>query len=111
MNRSTINARVFPALERRRGKQRFQIEQDVSFRILDGKEKGRTGRGRTIELSSRGVRLTTDRPLPLGAPVELSIDWPILLDGRCLMKLVIGGTVLRQEDTTAVVSVRASEFR
>ena len=90
---------------------RFPVTQELSFRVLDKREGGRTGRGKTLDLSSQAVRFTSDEPPALDSSVELSIDWPVLLEGRCLMKLVVLGTVTRLEHQVAVVSVRATQFR
>ena len=90
---------------------RFPVAQELSFRVLDRKEGSRTGRGKTVDLSSQAVRFTSDQPPALDSLVELSIDWPVLLEGRCLLKLVVLGTVTRLEYQTAVVSVRATQFR
>jgi len=64
-----------------------------------------------LNISSAGVRFTTERILSPGARMELSIDWPALLDNSCLMKLIIQGCVARSDTNAAVVKVEHYEFR
>jgi hypothetical protein len=89
----------------------FPIQQAIAFRVLDGSRRGTTGQGNTTELSSHAVHFTTDCQIEREASVELSIDWPMLLDGQTPLKLVVKGTVIRHDQGTVVVSVQRFEFR
>jgi hypothetical protein len=70
-----------------------------------------SGRGWTIEMSSKAVLISADAPLPLGKHVKLSINWPAKLNDACRLKLVAFGTIMRTEGNNAVVSLRTHEFR
>jgi hypothetical protein len=95
----------------KRTRERFEIEQQLRYVILDNRGIPRFGAGKTINISSRGVCFTTQTRIPVGEQVELSIDWPVLLDGACRIKLVILGHVIRSSDNQAVLTVERSEFR
>ncbi len=95
----------------RRSKRRFRIEQEVRYRMLFGHRIAETGHGRTLNMSSSGVWITTDLPLSVGLPVELSMNWPALLNDVCPMKLMIYGCVVRSTETTAAVAIERYEFR
>jgi hypothetical protein len=95
----------------RRSKRRFQIEQDVRYKMLYGQQIAEAGVGRTINISSHGVWFTTETMLPPGLPVELSMNWPVLLNDSCAMKLMIFGCVIRSSERGAVVAVERYEFR
>ena len=95
----------------RRTKRRFQIEQDVRYKMLYGQRIAETGTGKTLNISSGGVWFTTESLLTAGMPVELSMSWPVLLNDSCPMKLMIYGCVIRSNDRGAAVAIERYEFR
>jgi hypothetical protein len=95
----------------RRTKRRFQIEQDVRYKMLYGQRIAETGTGRTVNISSGGVWFTTDAPLMPGMPIELSMNWPVLLNDSCHMKLMIYGCIIRTSERGAAVAIERYEFR
>ncbi|MGO9895557.1 MAG: hypothetical protein ACLPX8_15265 [Bryobacteraceae bacterium] len=92
-------------------KRRFQIEQDVRYKMLYGQRIAETGTGRTVNISSGGVWFTTDSMLATGMPIELSMSWPVLLNDSCAMKLMIYGCVVRSNEKGAAVAIERYEFR
>ncbi len=95
----------------RRSKRRFQIEQDIRYKMLYGQRIAETGVGRTRNISSGGIWFTTETMLTPGMPVELSMNWPVLLNDSCPMKLMIYGCVIRSTDKGAAVAIERYEFR
>lgn len=95
----------------RRIKRRFHIEQDVKYKMLYGQRIAETGAGKTLNISSGGVWFTTENTLTPGMPVELSMNWPVLLNDSCPMKLMIYGCVIRTNDRGAAVAIERYEFR
>jgi c-di-GMP-binding flagellar brake protein YcgR len=95
----------------RRTKKRFQIEQDVKYKMLYGQRIAETGAGKTMNISSGGVFFTTENVLTAGMPVELSMSWPVLLHDSCPMKLMIYGCVIRSSERGAAVAIERYEFR
>ncbi|MGA2114203.1 MAG: hypothetical protein ABSH56_05575 [Bryobacteraceae bacterium] len=95
----------------RRVKRRFQIEQEVRYKMLYGQRIAETGTGRTLNISSGGVWFTTDTMLATGMPIELSMAWPVLLNDSCAMKLMIYGCVVRSNEKGAAVAIERYEFR
>jgi c-di-GMP-binding flagellar brake protein YcgR len=95
----------------RRAKQRFRIEQEVRYRLLYGQRLAETGAGRTENISSGGVWITTQSQLAPGLPVELAMNWPALLNDVCPMKLMIYGCVIRSTENGAAVAIERYEFR
>ena len=69
------------------------------------------GVGTTINIGSRGVLFTTDRPLSIGGVVEAFVNWPAILDGACGLTLVISGPVVRSDENRAVIRIKHYEFR
>jgi hypothetical protein len=95
----------------RRIKRRFQIEQEVRYKMLYGQRIAETGTGKTTNISSSGVWFTTDNMLTTGMPIELSMNWPVLLNDSCPMKLMIYGCVVRSNERGAAVAIERYEFR
>ncbi len=89
----------------------FPIEQDLRYQCVKGSRISAFGTGKTLEISSREVRFTTQHTLRHGEKVRLAVDWPALLDDICLMRLEIRGWVVRSEPGTAAVKIERYEFR
>ena len=95
----------------RRLKQRFPLEQEVRYKMLYGQRIAETGAGKTRNISSGGLWMTTESMLTSGMPVELSMSWPVLLNDTCPMKLMIYGCVVRSNERGAAVAIERYEFR
>ena len=95
----------------RRTKRRFTIDQEVKYKMLYGQRIAETGVGRTMNISSGGVWFSTENMLTSGMPVELSMNWPVLLNDSCPMKLMIYGCVVRSNEKGAAVAIERYEFR
>src|ERR1700686_542301 len=95
----------------RRIKRRFHIDQEVKYKMLYGQRIAETGVGRTMNISSGGVWFSTENMLTSGMPVELSMNWPVLLNDSCPMKLMIYGCVVRSNEKGAAVAIERYEFR
>ena len=95
----------------RRSKKRFNIQQEVRYKMSYRQRTAATGVGRTVNVSSGGVWITTENTLTPGLPVELSMSWPVLLHDACPMKLMIYGCVIRSSGKAAAISIERYEFR
>jgi len=95
----------------RRGGDRYRLELELQYRLFHGSRVIDAGTGRTYNLSRDGVFFETGRMLEAGAPVELSIRWPVLLMGTCPVKLVISGSVARSDERGTAVKTSRYEFR
>ncbi len=95
----------------KRLKRRFPVEQEVRYKMLYGQRIAETGTGRTTNISSSGVWFSTSTMLTAGMPVELQMNWPVLLNDTCPMKLMIYGCVVRATERGAAVAIERYEFR
>ena len=95
----------------RRMKRRFEIAQEVRYKMLYGQRIAETGSGKTLNISSGGVWFTTENMLTVGMPIEMSMGWPVLLNDSCPMKLMIYGCVIRSNEKGAAVAIERYEFR
>jgi hypothetical protein len=90
----------------RRQHQRYSIFAQSEY-ILAGNRAQAT----TLNISSGGVFLKTDHLLPVGKRIQVFIDWPVLLDQRCPLRLVMTGRVLRSDEAGAAVENRRYDFK
>jgi hypothetical protein len=95
----------------RRAKDRFPIEREVRYKILNRKNADEVGFGKTINMSSNGVLFSTEHHLLPGKRLELSISWPAQLDSKISLNLVARGRVVRSEEGRAAIEIHQCEFR
>jgi hypothetical protein len=69
------------------------------------------GTGRTIDLSSSGLRFIADRPLVVGQRIAVYVDWPVLLHGTINIQLAISGLVVRANGTEVAIEIYEHDFR
>ncbi|PWT98906.1 MAG: hypothetical protein C5B51_28285 [Terriglobia bacterium] len=69
------------------------------------------GVGSTKVMSSFELVFTTDQPLEVGMKTEICIAWPVLLDSRVRLQLVLEGRVVRSQDDTTAISILKHHFR
>jgi len=93
----------------RRSRQRFRIGQDICYTCLSGPRT--RGVGKVLDISSKGVRFTTEYTLNPGTRMELSVNWPARLNDTCLLKLMVYGCVAWSEESVAAIKVECHEFR
>jgi hypothetical protein len=95
MNFTGLDSGAQVKLERdrndRRGADRFPIEREVRYKILNRKSVDEVGFGKTINMSSNGVLFSTEQHLLPGKRLEISISWPAQLDSKVSLKLVARG--------------------
>ena len=70
-----------------------------------------TGFCHTIDLSSTHLNFTADRPLLVGQRLEVSINWPALLDGGVQLQLILTGLIVRTNQSTTTLQIQRHEFR
>lgn len=95
----------------RRGKNRFPVQQDVRYRVVQSRATKVSGSGTTLNMGSGGILFTTEEKLPLGRMVEVSVNWPARLDGICALQFVATGRVVRTDGHRAAVRIERYEFK
>lgn len=96
--------------DRRRDK-RYEIGLDVKWKLIRRRKVLDTGIGRTIDLSSGGILLEAERPLPMGLNLELSITWPVMLHNVAPLQLVVAGRIVRSRGKQVAIRMIQHEFR
>lgn len=95
----------------RRMTDRFPLENALRYRFLEAQSCGSAGTGQTLNMSSGGLLLKVEAPLPIGEQIEVSVDWPAQLNARCGLKLVALGKVVRSTREVAAVRIEKYDFR
>jgi len=95
----------------RRHSDRFPIEREVRYRVLNKRSSEEVGDGKTINISSSGVLFTVEHMLLPGRRMELAISWPAQLNNKTALKLVARGRVVRFEGGRAAIEIQQYEFR
>jgi hypothetical protein len=95
----------------RRGTDRFPIESELHYKLVENKAVTEPGAGRTLNMSSSGILFTTAAQLPIGRRVELSVDWPAQLNEVCGLKLVALGRVVRSTTEASAIRIDKYDFR
>jgi hypothetical protein len=98
--------------DERRSSNRWPIVREVRYTVLGGRHaKKQFGLGKTLNMSGSGVLFTTESTLVQGESIELSVNWPALLNGVLPLKLVAHGPVVRTEDKQAAITIERYEFK
>ena len=99
-----------PRSDRRSGV-RFPVNLEVRYSVAGRRRPVESGSGRTIEVSSSGLSFIADRPLSIGQKLDISIDWPVLLDRDVQLQLVASGVVVRTTGAVTALRLLRHEFR
>ncbi len=95
----------------RREDRRYPIELELKYKLIRRRRVLDNGVGKTLNISSGGIFFESDRPLPVGLNVELSITWPVLLHSVAPMRLQVSGRLVRGERNRLAVRTVQHEFR
>jgi hypothetical protein len=96
---------------------RYPIALDLQYKILKGRTVEHLGGGRSLNISRGGVLFEpNDFPeisdiADESGTIELAIDWPLLLNKVCAMKLVVRGRIVRRETKRLALKIDKHEFR
>jgi hypothetical protein len=92
---------------RRRSHNRYPLDLGIQCSALRG---DRVILGKIRDISSGGVRFTSTETLRPGTKVDISIDWPMLLDGACPLQLKGRGRVLRSDERGTAIAIEHHAF-
>jgi hypothetical protein len=98
------------ALERRNNR-RYDVRLPIHYRISQRGGLPRVGLASTCEISTEGLSFRTRKPLPVGAHVEMVIDWPVRYGETYPIDLQCTGFIIRSENGRTAVRVTSRKFR
>jgi hypothetical protein len=96
--------------ERRRAK-RFPLRREARYTILEPHKRNPSVGSETLDISSSGMCLRcTDAP-PLGSRMDVSVNWPAVLENGCRLKLVARARVIWRSNEAVGLMIERHEFR
>jgi len=95
----------------RRSSARFPLTLEIRYTSPGYRSPGEIGTGRTIDLSSSGLKFSGNTQIPTCQRIVVYIDWPALLDGVVNLQLVIWGVMVRADGSDIALKTERHEFR
>jgi hypothetical protein len=115
MSAAAIVARAAVRLQKvsteQRSHQRYPIELEMEYRLLNKGRAEHFGSGKTRNISSGGVLFEALGSPPAGSSIELMLSWPFLLEGVCPLRLVMRGRIVRSDVRGVAIQSTYHEFR
>jgi hypothetical protein len=96
----------------KRGCARYPLTLEVRYAVTYRKKLLQAGSGRLVDMSSSGVRfIAATGPLEPGRDIELSIQWPVPLDGGVELQMKATGTIVWSRGAEIALRLHHHEFR
>lgn len=89
---------------------RYPLALDLRYKAVSG-DVTIFGSGRTSLMSSTELIFGSDQCLEEGMKAEISVAWPVLLDGRVRLQLVIEGAITRSEAGLTAMQIWKYHYR
>jgi PilZ domain len=114
MSTAPALARIVLLLDGRRDPRRhrrYPISLNVTYKLFHNGRIERLGSGQTLDVSTGGACFQCGDAFPSTGSIELTINWPCLLEGVCPLKLVMRGRIVRADGQRIAVEAQHHEFR
>jgi hypothetical protein len=95
----------------RRASRRFPLRLAIRYRWLGSSAGSDWANSESLNISSSGLLFTTAGVLSPGQAVEAFIAWPVWLDKRVPLKLVIRGPIVRNAGGQVAIRFERYEFK
>jgi len=95
----------------RRTNGRYELRLPVHYRVSLKGEPARTGSGTTCEISASGLSFRCRKALPVGAHIEVLIDWPAKYRDTDPMALQATGFIVRCDGSRVAVRMTSHRFK
>jgi hypothetical protein len=97
--------------ENRRIAKRYGMRTAMQYRTSDGELKSVWKVGHTLDMSVGGILIDIPPAIPVGATLELAIDWTGLYHGKPMVRLVLIGSVMRNDSRGTALRILSHQFR
>src|SRR5579863_1334839 len=95
----------------RRTSRRFPLKLAIRYRWIGSSHGSDWANSESLNISSSGLLFRTTAALLPGQAVEAFIAWPVWLDKRIPLKLVIKGPVVRNAGDQSAIRFERYEFK
>ena len=93
----------------RRAAQRYAVRATLQYRVRDFNSTWKSGQ--TLDVSVGGILIDTSGAVPVGSTLELVIDWVGLYHGVPGVRLLVTGSVVRNDGRGTALRILSHEFR
>jgi hypothetical protein len=90
---------------------RYPLHLPLRFRAYRGPTLVKSGEGETLSIGVRDVLFSTPEAPQGGLVAQLSIDWPVLLDGRTPLQLCIFGEIVSCRGEQVLIRIIDHELK
>ena len=87
------------------------MRADMDYRLMGTSSVLERGHGQIMTMSRKSVWLESDNAFRVGALVELAVTWPVRLDNKIPLRLIIHGRTVSADGRYAKVEILRHEFR
>jgi hypothetical protein len=94
----------------RRSRARFPLQLEVKF-TAQRTTPCFSGAGRTVNISSTGFLIASEQRIPAGTWLDVTLEWPWLLDGVTPLQLAARCMVVRSNASGFAVLLASHQFR
>jgi len=95
----------------RRASRRFPLRLAVKYRRVGSSSISNWISSESLNISSSGLLFTTNEAVLPGQSIEAFIAWPVCLDNRIPLKLVIKGSIVRKTGDHTAICFERYEFK
>jgi hypothetical protein len=95
----------------RRGSGRYELRLPLHYRVSVKGQAVRTGSGATCDMSASGLSFRCRRSLPVGAHIEIMIEWPAKYRGMDALSLQVTGFLVRCDGNRSAVRMTSHKFK
>ncbi len=95
----------------RRISRRYNLHFPLHYRVSEKGAMVRFGTGMTCDMSASGLSFRCRKALPVGAHIEIMVDWPARYSDTYPVGLQITGFVMRSDGTRTAVRLTSRKFR
>ena len=95
----------------RRSNPRFDLRLPLRYRVSQKGIAPYTGTGLTQDLSVHGISFRCRKPLPVGAHIELLVDWPAKYGDLYPIELHVTGFILRSINGRSAIKMTSHRLR
>lgn len=101
-----------PSAAERRRSQRFALPLTLRLRTIEPLPYvDQIISGECLNISSSGLLFTAAEVFSPGQVIEAFVDWPVLLDNRIRLTLIVEGAIVRTVRGHAAMSIDKYRFR
>lgn len=97
--------------QNRRTTGRYDLRLPLHYQVSLKGEPPKTGSGTTCDISATGLSFRSRKPLPVGAHIEMMVEWPARYRDIDPMSLQITGFIVRCDGTRVAMRMTSRKFR